>query len=86
MKQLICIFDKKAGEHFEPKFTTNAAQMVRDFMDICNEPKSSACKYPEDFCLVSLGTWNESTGELITNRKVLVEATSCKRNVATEKK
>lgn len=86
MNQLICIFDKKASQHYEPKITRNVAQMIRDFMDICNDPKSSICKYPEDFSLVSLGTWNDITGELITNRKVLVEAVSCKRNVSTEKK
>lgn len=84
MFDIVAVYDKKAGQHFEPRFTRNTAQMVRDFMDLCNDDKTSINKYPNDFCLVSLGTYNESTGELITNRKTIVEAVACKRNLVKD--
>lgn len=75
---LVSVLDKKA-EAFGPVFTSrNTAIATRDFSQACNDKQSNINKFPEDYCLVLLGEFNEEKGiitPLKKGNKILCEAT-----------
>lgn len=60
--KIYSIYDNKA-QAFLPMFTVRThGEAIRSFTDICNNPKTNVNKYPEDFALMEIGTFNDSTG------------------------
>ena len=62
--KIYTIFDSKAlvfGNIFIQK--TNG-EAIRSFSEVANDPQSAICKYPEDFCLMEIGTFDDTKGQL----------------------
>lgn len=56
------IKDIKVGVYNVPFFYQHDQQAVRQFMELCNDGKSMICKYPADFELWKLGSYEEESG------------------------
>lgn len=46
-----------------PMFPEHLTQVTRDLQEVVHDGKSVLSKFPEDFVLYQLGTWEESTGK-----------------------
>ena len=77
INQLVGIYDKKAKCYISINQVPNTAIACRDFMTACKDEKSVLAQYPSDFCLDKIGTFNNETGELKTEKQTLLEAGNC---------
>lgn len=58
------IYDNQAKYFTPPFFMKNEAEAKRAFGEVANNPQSDACKFPNDFCLYEVGTFDDSTALL----------------------
>lgn len=65
LMKIFCVHDSKA-EHYgvQPFCFMNAADALRGFEQEANSDQSAIGKYPGDFTLFEIGTWNLRTGEI----------------------
>lgn len=56
------VFDKKAGVYNVPFFLQNNALAVRAFADLVNHDDSMISRFPEDFALYNIGSYDDKTG------------------------
>lgn len=56
------IFDVKADVFHAPFFTGTHGLAIRNFKDVANDKNSSIGKYPADFKLVCIGSYDDSRG------------------------
>lgn len=63
-KQLYSIFDKKAGVYAPPFIEINKGTAIRAVQDLVSRGDSNPSKYPEDYTLVQLGSFNEQNGKI----------------------
>lgn len=65
MIYLICsVFDRKAGVYARPFVTPNKAMARRSFEAARQDSSTELSKFPEDFSLHVLGSFNDETGEV----------------------
>ena len=62
------IFDKKAGTYSNPFFCVSQGVAIRQLMDLVTDQRTTVSKYPEDFALYEVGSFNEITGALLPCR------------------
>jgi len=60
--QIFCIFDSKAQVFNTPFYMKHQADAVRACIEVGSDPSTTPGKYPEDFSLFYLGTFDDSTG------------------------
>lgn len=78
---IFTVFDIKAGAYLRPFFSLTAGTAVREFATELNNPESNFAKYPEDFHVVELGSFDDSTGDFETHKpKVVATATALIQN------
>lgn len=78
MMNVYAVHDKKAKTYETPFCLPNNAYAIRSFQDAVNKDTPYG-KFPEDFELVVLGTYNQETGLLKGEQiKVLVTAKDVK--------
>lgn len=64
---LICsVYDRKAAVYARPFVTPNRAMARRSFESARQDPTTELHKFPEDFSLYVLGTFNDETGEVVS--------------------
>lgn len=61
---LFSIHDQKAEIFMTPFVAPNAATAKRSFAHAANDPNSDICRFPGDFTLFELGSFNGDTAEL----------------------
>lgn len=61
---LYAIMDRKLGSFARPFTMVNDAMAVRAFQSAKQDPASELSKYPEDFVLYAVGTFDDDTGAL----------------------
>ncbi len=59
--KIFSVYDSKAEAYLLPFYEVSTASALRSFEQICNEPKHSFCKYPADFTLFQIATFDDST-------------------------
>lgn len=64
MIQLYSLFDKKAGSYSKPFFVAHIAEAMRSVQMALEDGKSMFAKFPADYALYLMGTFDESTGFL----------------------
>lgn len=65
MKKVYAVQDAKSGMFNAPIFLLSDGEALRAFMDACREGSDSLLsKYPEDFNLFFIGTYDENEGIL----------------------
>ena len=56
--------DSKSEAFMKPFFNTTHGEAERNFRTAVNDPQSTMSKFPEDFDLYYLGTYDDNTGLL----------------------
>lgn len=64
-KKIYVVFDAKAENYGNPMFMSTRGEAIRMFTEECNRQDSMVCRYPEDFVLFEIGTYNEKEDGLI---------------------
>jgi len=62
IKLVFSVFDSKARVYSSPFMSARSEIAVRDFTRAVNDPALDICKFPNDFSLVELGTFDDETG------------------------
>ncbi|AXH76657.1 MAG: nonstructural protein [Microviridae sp.] len=72
-KLLLAIFDIKSGVYSNPYTALNNDLALRDFTYACTqESDSELYRYTKDFDLVKIGTYDDTTLEIIPDMQILL--------------
>lgn len=63
--KIYVVYDSKSESYGNPMILRTRGEAVRMFTEECNRPDSMVCKYPEDFVLFEIGTYNEKNDGLL---------------------
>lgn len=76
------IFDEKSSLFNKPFFAVTNGQAMRSFGEMVSDPQSMANKYPEDFKLYFIGTYDDQIAWLESTKTpiFLCHATEYKKN------
>jgi hypothetical protein len=82
-KNLYSIFDKKSEIYAPPFIELTDGTAIRACTDLLTNPNTPFSKYPEDYTLVKIGSWDEFAGiptadtppEIVIDLITLSEAT-----------
>nr|QJB19114.1 MAG: nonstructural protein [Microvirus sp.] len=58
-------YDHQARIYSQPFFSPQTGSALRAFTQECNNPDSQFSKFPSDYELFELGTWDDNTSELV---------------------
>lgn len=77
--KVFSIRDSKAETYNTPWYKSTEGEALRDFHTAVNDPQSFLNKYPKDFDLYLLGSYDPSTGqfETLQQPKHMLEAIQC---------
>lgn len=64
LKQVYSILDKVGKMHANPFVETNDGVALRAIQDVMKNENHQFARYPSDFALVKIGTFDEETGIL----------------------
>lgn len=71
--QMYTIYDKKAKTFQHPFCSPNRATMMRTITDnLQRNPEGLLSKYPEDYDLIGLGTFDVSSAEIVVPDKSFI--------------
>ena len=62
--QVYTVFDSKAERFLRPFFAENTAVALRSFQELIRTHDHQFNKFPEDYALFHIGSYDEKTGEL----------------------
>lgn len=62
--KVFSVRDEKTGVYMRPFFELHIASALRSWTEACNEPTSPFCKFPEDFTLYEVGSFDDLEGHL----------------------
>lgn len=65
IKQIFSVCDNKSGVFSNPFTSVNQDTAIRDFAYEVNQGKSEINRYPEDFALYYLGSFDDMTGNVV---------------------
>lgn len=68
MMKLFAVRDVKSESYGAPLSIVNTAMALRGFTDACCAPGSELAKYPNDYMLYELGTWEPNSGEIVGHK------------------
>lgn len=66
MLKVFAVYDVKSASYGQPHFIASTGLALRTFGEVCLNPESPLFKYPQDFALYEIGTWDPSSGVLTT--------------------
>lgn len=61
--KIFSIYDTKAEAYLQPFFLKTTAIAIREIETAVNNPEHQFGKYPQDYVLFELGTWDEEKGQ-----------------------
>ena len=64
MKKAFTIYDAKAECHSTPFFCDTVGLAIREMEQVVTDSKTSVSKYPEDFTLFEVGSYDPQSGRL----------------------
>lgn len=64
INRIISIRDGKAGIFMKPSVGLHLGAILRDWEQVVNAPDSLFGKFPEDFTLFELGTFDDESGRI----------------------
>lgn len=59
---VLSVFDAKAKIYSQPFFASNLEVALRSWKHMCNNPETDVCRFPADFHLCELGTFDVLSG------------------------
>lgn len=82
MKSLFSVYDSRAQLYGPIIVDVSPVNVARSFTEACRGEDSMLHRYPEDYELQCLGTFNEETGEIVSHPGVCVlSAQEVKRRI-----
>lgn len=60
--EVFCIYDAATGAFMQPFFARSKGEALRSFTELANDPKTSVHKYPSDYTMFLLGSWDDGGG------------------------
>lgn len=69
MLQIYTVYDKKIQTYMSPSAVPHETVLTRNLTEVANDPASSIAKYPTDFELYLLGTFDQTTGVVTTSKQ-----------------
>lgn len=63
--RVFSVLDAKTGVFMRPFFDQHLQQALRSWKEACNQAESPFCKYPTDFVLYEVGSFNDEQGLLV---------------------
>lgn len=67
-----CVFDKKAAVYCLPFTSQSDGTAMRDFHAAANDPSSHVHKYPADFELFRLGSYDSDSGVIVASKPIFI--------------
>lgn len=64
MMRIFSVYDSKANSYMLPFFIQNAPMAIRSFANAANDPATDIGKFPTDFTLFEIGTYDDQGGLL----------------------
>lgn len=61
--KIYCVYDCKVESYGTPFFFKTKGDALRGFSEVANDLKTQIGKYPQDFTLFELGSYDELTGK-----------------------
>jgi len=61
-KFIFAVYDLKTTLFSNPFFSVNANTAIRSFGAAANDPNTEICRFPSDFILYELGSFDDATG------------------------
>jgi hypothetical protein len=61
-QEVFSVYDSVAERYLEPFFSPNVGTATRSFSEACRKQDHQFAKYPEDYSLFHIGTFNAETG------------------------
>ena len=61
-KNLYSIYDKKSDTYMQPFVELTDGTAIRQCTDLINNGNTPFAKFPEDFMLMRIGSWDEAGG------------------------
>jgi len=68
---VFAVLDKAVGAYTKPFFVRTKGEAIRSFSEACNA-SDGPFKYPDDYVLYELGSWDDNSGVFRTNEPVRV--------------
>jgi hypothetical protein len=65
---MFSVYDSKAETYQPPQAYPTAGMAIRSFAAGCNDPQSAFSRWPEDFVLFELGTYDDQTGLMVPHK------------------
>lgn len=59
--KMFTVYDSKAESYLRPFTMQSTGEAIRGFITTLNDPQTEFCKYPADFTLFELGTFDPQT-------------------------
>lgn len=63
-KTMFAVYDSKMEAYMAPFPCVKKAEAVRWFTELCMDERHHFAKFPEDYVLFEVGTWDEDSGQL----------------------
>lgn len=64
ISKVFTVWDAKAEAYASPFVAQTVGLATRTFEDLVNTPDHQFCKYPDDYSLVEIGEYDDSTGRI----------------------
>lgn len=58
------VYDSKTNAYMQPWYARTRGEAIRSFTEAIQNPESMFHKYPGDFTLFEVGTWDDQTGAI----------------------
>jgi len=73
-KLMFSIYDKTTELYEAPFIDINRGTALRRIQDLMrNHPESPYAKFPQDFQLTVIGTWNEKVADIISSEPIVFQ-------------
>lgn len=76
LHRVYSIYDIKSETYSPPFLQKNDIEAKRSFQEIANDKNTMVSKYPEDFTLCSIGTFNDALGMLQATEARTIDSAS----------
>lgn len=64
--KVFSIYDTKGCMYGAPFFSVNAGTATRSFVELVNDSRSNVNKFPKDYILFELGSFDDRSGEIVS--------------------
>lgn len=69
-KGIFSVYDVKSAIYGNPFYSSNLLTALRDFQTAASDPSSTISKYPADFQLFELGSFDDVLGQITLTQMV----------------